>query len=342
MKRRNFVKTLASLAAVGSVSSVASAASFGVDPVSAKPESSSPRGRGFAGPAAGTPRSFGASHFSLQINGSDVGFLESVEGGNAVADVVVEGAHAGFATKRIGAVKYEPLRLKLPAPVHADVTKLIADSIAGGGAIKSLAIVSYDLNMKAVAQRDVSDALLTEFGFEQLDAASKSPLHMVLGFQPASVRSVEKAGEAGKIGAKTKTTTEGSFKLTLDGIETRGVVSIKPLIAKRSTATATVGGSKVSAQVGNRFEVEAIDLQVSSAQAQPFFDWFEEFAIKRNKVEERGGKLELLGADLKTVLYTVNLAGVGISALRVEEQSSGDKLSRVRATLYAERLAFAG
>jgi hypothetical protein len=333
MKRRNFVKTLASLAAVGSVSSVASAAGFGEEPAAHKPQ----------GPAAGTPRSFTAANFGLQLNGTDVGFVHSVEGGNAVADVVLENTPGTFASKRLGTIKYEPLRIKLPMVVHADVTKAINDALTSGGIVKSLAIVGMDMSFKITSFREATDCVLTEVGFEQLDATSKAPLNMVLGFQPTVVRTIDKAGEAKKaISGKTKAVLESNFRLTIDGVDATGVSSIKSILAKRSASSATVGAAKISAQVGGRFVAEDIELEVASHQAQSFVEWFEAFAINRSKAEERTAKLELLGPDLKAVLYTVTLSGVGISALRVgQHEAQTDKLARVKASIYFERFSFA-
>jgi hypothetical protein len=334
MKRRNFVKTLASLAAVGSVSSVASAAGFGGEPAAHKPQ----------GPAAGTPRGFTAAHFSLQLNGTDVGFVHSVEGGNAVADVVLENTPGTFASKRLGTIKYEPLRIKLPMVAHAAVTKAINDGLASGGIVKSLAIVGMDMSFKITSFREATDCVLTEVGFEQLDATSKAPLNMVLGFQPTVVRTIDKAGEANKaaVSGKTKAVLESNFRLTIDGVDATGVTSIKPILAKRSSNSATIGSAKTSMQVGGRFVADDIELEVGSQHAQPFVEWFEEFAINRSKPEERTAKLELLGPDLKAVLYTVTLSGVGISALRVgQQEAQTDKLARMKASIYFERFSFA-
>lgn len=325
MKRRNFVKTLASLAAVGALPSVAAAAGHSV--VGANDARTQ-------GPGAGTPRTFGGSHFSLEIGGTDVGAVASVEGGNAVSEVVLDAGTGGFTGKHLGALSYEPLKVVLNAPPHPDVTKLINESLAKT-VRTGIAIVGYDFNYKVISYRELTNAYLAEVGLSKLDAASaKEPLGIELTFQPELVRTADKSGGAGKVAAKSK--AAGGFRFSVSGLDaaTQGVSAVDMPSAKLRPLTKGVANS-------GKYDLSAFTVELSMQHAKPYLDWFEQFAIKRSNTEEATAKLELMTPDLKSVLYTVTLEGVGISALRTAKQEAGNEsIAKLEATLYAERMTF--
>lgn len=325
MKRRNFVKTLASLAAVSSVSGVASA--------------SSPVSRGSAdaerqGPAADN-RAYTGGRYTLEIDGVDVGLIDRVEGGAAVAEVVADGASGGFVGKRLGALTYEPLKVTLNLPPHADVTKLINDSFAGL-VRKNIAIVTYDFEYKAVSAREAANAVLTEVALEQVAAAdAKDPVSVELTFQSDSIRTVARSGAAAKLTTKTKSAS--NFRFTVSGFDAAIVTAVAMPSAKR------VGGAPSKAVSGatSRIDLSPFTIDVTANKAQPFHDWMEQFAIARKDTAERTAKLELLTADLKEVVYTVSLSGVGIAAVRTDAlTATQERLARSQITLYAERITY--
>jgi hypothetical protein len=90
--------------------------------------------------------------------------------------------------------------------------------------------------------------------------------------------------------------------------------------------------------------VEVGDLVVSLAESRgaDFIAWHEDFVVKGNTgpANEKKGKLELLAPNLKTILFTLTFAGLGIFKLehaRVEAQG----VPTLRASMYCEELTFA-
>jgi len=324
MKRRNFVKTLASLAAVGALPGVAAAAGHSLTGENASD---------LQGPAAASPRAASAGNFSLEINGTDVGFLESVEGGNAVADVLADGTVGGFTGKRLGNLAYEPLKVTVNAPPQPELIKYLNESFAGKGR-GAVAIVGYDFNYKVISYRELTNAYLSELGFELLDfAGGKAPLGVQLTFQPEAVRTIEKTGTAGKVGTKQKIVS--SFRFTVAGVDDAG-----DAVAAVALPTAKLKPITKGASATGKYDLSTFTVDISAARAKPYLDWFEKFAIKRGG-EETTAKLDLMTPDLKSVVSSVSLTGVGISALRTSKQEAGtEKVVRMEATLYAEQLSF--
>jgi hypothetical protein len=79
-------------------------------------------------------------------------------------------------------------------------------------------------------------------------------------------------------------------------------------------------------------------LTVSSAKSKPFADWHEEFVVKGNNSQDREktATIELMSADMKNALLTLEGSGVGIIAVRPESGGS-DSAKRVQVQMYVEQ-----
>ena len=165
--------------------------------------------------------------------------------------------------------------------------------------------------------------------------AKKDPRDPLEGFNRASYKFNDALDRA-----VLKPAAKGYKAVTPDFVES-GVTKIKGISIKRPVSNASVGAARVGASVGGRFVASDLEVEVVMSQAKSFFDWFETFAISRSTPEERNGKIEILGPDLKAVLCTVTLGGVGISALRIAQQEANtERVSSAQATIYVERLTF--
>lgn len=65
--------------------------------------------------------------------------------------------------------------------------------------------------------------------------------------------------------------------------------------------------------------------------------------FKGNSTEDRekGGILEFLSSDNKTVLFSLTFSNLGIFRLTRAPQDSAQSIRRVKAEMYVERIAFA-
>ena len=88
------------------------------------------------------PRSV-AGPSTLELDGAQMGALKSVDGGEIVAEVVVE-PQEPFAKKHLGGVRYEELVLGLEVGTVGSVHTWIADSWKGQAKPRDGAIVETD------------------------------------------------------------------------------------------------------------------------------------------------------------------------------------------------------
>lgn len=66
--------------------------------------------------------------------------------------------------------------------------------------------------------------------------------------------------------------------------------------------------------------------------------WFES-TVLQEKTDERNGKIELLSPDLKTVLFSITLRGLGVYRL-APDGGNPDTVRRLEARIYVESATF--
>ena len=138
-------------------------------------------------------------NFALDLDGMNVGFVKSVAGGTASADVVVEKLGTdGIAHKHIGGVKYEDITLTCGAGMSKNFFDWLTDTFDRKPSFKDGAIVSADANPVERERLGFYHGLLSEIGFPGgLDAASKDAALLTVKISPEYTRRV--AGQKGRL-----------------------------------------------------------------------------------------------------------------------------------------------
>src|SRR5215204_7746140 len=121
----------------------------------------------------GRARSTAAGGFLLTLDGVQVGFLRSVEGGAAVGEVVSEPGSDFFSPKHLAAVGFEPLTLAFDLSLDKAIYGWIGDTLKGAGTRRNGSIVSTSFDLKPVSEREFRDAQITSVTIPALDGASK-------------------------------------------------------------------------------------------------------------------------------------------------------------------------
>jgi phage tail-like protein len=130
----------------------------------------------------------GAKH-ALMLNGASAGWIQSVEGGHASADVVTEKIGADhIARKHIAGVKYEDITVYCGTGMSKNFYEWIKASFDNKHVRQNGAIHSFDAQQKVTETREFTSALLTEIGFPACDAGSKDAAYLSLKFRPETVR----------------------------------------------------------------------------------------------------------------------------------------------------------
>jgi len=285
------------------------------------------------------PRSVGGPSL-LELDGAQTGALKSVDGGEIVAEVVVEPiGQEPFAKKHLGGVRYEELVLGLDLGTAGTVFTWIAESWNGRAKPCDGAIVETDAKLAPKARREFRRALITETTIPTLDAASKAPAQLTVKLAPEEITR-KKAGGAGgqKAGARQKQWLASNFRLELDGLETKTVTRIDAFTVKQTIAADDVGDVRISRREPGKLEFPNLRVTFGQASLQTWADWFEDFVVKGDNGDdkEKNGAIVFLDATLKQELGRVELKNVGIFALR--RQPSTDQVARVTAELYVESM----
>jgi phage tail-like protein len=295
-------------------------------------------------------RGFAAGRFAFELDGTQAGWLESASGGDAEGDVVQEQPGADHVVrKHLGSVRYSDVVLEAGAGMEKAFYEWIGASLAHTYQRKDGAVVSVDQNLKEVARLAFFNALITEVTFPALDAASKDPAALTVTVAPEYARTNKGSGAkvSGSQGAKAqKKWLPSNFRLQIDGVDCKKVNAIEALTIKQKVVESPVGETRDYVKEPARLEIGDLVVTVAESGATDFIAWHDDFVVKGNNGEaaEKTGKLELLTPDLKTALFTLDFAGLGIFKLRREPQAGGggDSVARLRASIYCEELTFTG
>jgi len=149
-------------------------------------------------------RVYTGGKYNLTFDGqTDAGWIKSVEGGNATADVVVEKMGADhIARKHLATVKYEDISFQCGTGMTTtfyDWINTAFNHMSNDAGRRTGAINHYDYDYNLLSALEFRNGLITEFGMPALDASSKDAALMTLKFKPEITRKVIKG--SGKIGA---------------------------------------------------------------------------------------------------------------------------------------------
>jgi len=280
--------------------------------------------------AAAASGAYASGHFSLEIDGVNVGAIAGVSGGVLGYDVVLDpvdpASGDNIQHKHLGQPKYEDFTIQIGSGMSKPMYDWIKASFDKGYVRKSGAVVSADFNHNEKARREFTNALITEVTIPALDGASKDPAYLTVTFSPETVTNVPGSGLPVQA-PKQKAWLPANFKLVIQGVDTTRVASVDSFTWKQKIIENPTGGLSVVLDAG--------DLAVAfpGASLPSWQRWYDSFPTSGFTNEERNGVLELVGQD-GTVL-DVSLFNLGLYRL---DPNSGAGQRRVKAELYCERL----
>jgi hypothetical protein len=283
-------------------------------------------------------RSYAAGHFSLELDGKNVGPLHSASGGDAFADVVATPSKF-FAKKTVSGVRYDPFTLELGFAMSQPLYDWMAAALTGAVTAKSGAVVEADAAGTVRARREFSGAVISELGFPAADGASKQPGYLVLKLTPEQVTSKKGSGKVAlPAAAKQKLWTSSSFRFELGGLDTTKVAKVEAFTVKTNVAS-PVEELRRARTRATPLDFPNLRVSLAAASAQSWSDWFDDFVIAGNATDkhEKSGTLRFLAADLKQELGQVRFLNVGIFKL-AGEPAAATAVKRMAADLYCERL----
>lgn len=280
---------------------------------------------------------------SLTLDEAPAGALLEAEGGSAFTDVIEQEVAGSLVSKNIpGRLKWGVITLKHGiTSMEKPYFDWIAGTIAGKPVAMSGSIAGASEDFTIVNRTDFFNALITEVGFPALDAASKDAAKMTIKFQPEFTKSAAAGGKATRFnftnGWPSKVSI-GSFKLTINGLDTSLVTKIDTINIKMNYASDEDKGSPRLASV----DIPNMKITVAESQSKGFFSWHQDFVIKGNNSSEneKTGSLSFLSQDLKTEFFRLDLSGLGIFALDPDPLTLTNSVRHVTAQLYCDKMIF--
>lgn len=297
--------------------------------------------RGGRGPAAeaaigsDAARAPVSGRFALELEAAMAGFIPSLEGGDATADVVEEAGESCAPGKHIANLRYEDIQISCGTGMSASFYQWLQTVPSCDLTRKSGAILGVNFNFKEITRLDFTDALITEFGMPALDAASKDPALITVKLSPESTRRQKGSGRTitpcGT--SKQKKWLASNFRLTIDGLDGKKVSAVDALTIRQSAASREQG----------KLEIPNLAVTLPESAAQSFFDWHQDFVINGNNgsESEKNGMLEYLNPNLAEALFTITFQHLGIFKLAAEKVEAGsENIRRVKAEMYCEQMTF--
>ena len=288
------------------------------------------------------PRSYTAGKFAIELDGVMAGWVQSADGGSAVADVVVEklGPAAATAKKHIGNVKYEDIAITCGTGMSKGFYQWIKNSMDGKPTHQNGSVRTLGLRNQAQSRLDFFNALITEIGFPALDAASKDAAKMTIKYSPETTRFKSDTASVPQA-ATSWPWLVSRFILEIDGLDCTHVNKIEALVVKQSFVESLAGDAGVYHKEPANLEIPDLVVSMPESAAGTFQSWFDDFVIKGNNGDnmEKSGTLSWMTKDGKLVLGVLEFSHLGIFKL-APDTTLADGIRRVKAEMYCESMAF--
>lgn len=293
--------------------------------------------------------SLAGGNAALELEGQFAGFLATVEGGNAFADIITEAAGPDLIQrKRPGPVRFEDILMDVQIDsVEKPLTNWLTETLTKNAGPRNGAIVQMDLNSNIVRRLDFTGALITEITLPDADAKDgKESATMTLRLMPQSTRL---AGGKGKLtaplGARTKRILSSNFRFNVQGLEKAcaRIASVEPIVVKRAGGGQQTGQDKFrQPPAGLTLDCSKVSITLPEVDAGLFYAWFDETVLKGKTGGERAGLFEWLDQTMKNVVASAQLGGLGIVRYAPEPiRAEGREklLGMVQVDMYCETVA---
>jgi len=283
----------------------------------------------------------------LMLDGKNVGFIHSAEGGAIMAEVIREPAGpAYFLKKHIGMPRYEDLVMHVGFGMSKGVYEWIQQAWKGQNPRKTGSLVVADAQMQAQSEQKFFDATIASTTIPAVDATSKEPAYITLALAPAYTRIQKPVGKIAPAESGTggqKVFLPFNFKLEIDGLDCSKVTRVESFTVKQTWQAGAAGSDRIQTVQPGKLEFPNLRITLAEANAQSFLDWHERFVIKGENGDsaEKNGRLTLLTSNPQAELLRIRFFNMGICGLQPEEIGRGaDPVRQLMVEMYVERMEF--
>ena len=186
-----------------------------------------------------------------------------------------------------------------------------------------------------------NDGLLTELRFPRCDVAERVPGRLAQTLQPERAKLLGPSRSAMPSGAGPSSPMAPwnchQFKLDIKGLDCSRVQVLEPIVLRQDLVPHLREDGVIEFGIG-KCQCGNLVLQLPLTSAKGWFEW-QAKTLGAGGIDERDGLLILLGPDMKTVLGTLTLSGLGLLSLQpVAVASAPMGELRLRAEMYVQRL----
>jgi hypothetical protein len=286
---------------------------------------------------AALTRTYTNSPQYLSVNGVACPELESWLGGDASAPVVIESTGSP-AKKHLGSQTNEPITLVVNLPLTPVLQNALADLCANRNTTQTLLLTDID-----GSQTQVSDALLLEARFPAMDATAKETFRLTLVYLPGTVQMVT-GSPAGSTGAGNRAKAiGGNFRFNLTGLPGDQVVRIETFTISRAAQADSLGANRLPSTAPTSTRIPDLNVTIARAGTSDWAAWRDDFVVRGNSddAKEKSGSIEVLSANMQSVLLPLQLSHVGIRRFSRVPGSAPGTAEKYLAELYCEGISVA-
>jgi hypothetical protein len=289
------------------------------------------------GARVGTP-------FGLRLDESptpSVTPLRDGDGGAIFADVIrhTDGTEL-LVRKQLGETHIEDFEVELSTLTSTGLVEWIAASWTQKPPKRDGALLACKYDLTIALEQAFTGALITETVIPTLDAAVGKPAVLIVRFAAASSAPIATSGSKLAFplakGAQ-KLWLSSNFKLQIAGLDCSKVSRIEAFTVRRTIESVSGHGHSLKAGV-----IDFPDLRVflSASSMQTWAAWHQDFVVEGHNAaaNERTGSIQLFAPDLATQLARIDLFGLGIHRLDLEDDVPANQIARNVADLYCEQM----
>jgi phage tail-like protein len=297
-------------------------------------------------------RAYTAGRWGLDIDGAKCGFLQSVEGGHAKADIVEHKSGAGsssfgpgYNAKNITLISYEPIKFKAGAGMSKGFWEWLKAAMDLGVLYKNGAITACNFNYESMRRMDILNMLMTKLSVPALKADAKDNLYFDFEAKAEMVRWMKEGGQkyAGASGTKQKAWHVSNFRLEgMGGLPLAKVNEISGITWECKAVPDAVGEMREYEQVPVALTVSDFKMSISMKDLDPWAqkadDWFRlGHCLQDNEMTL---DVVLLEPDMSTEVGRIQLSNVGLKSFQANPkyEAGTESVARFGVECYAEKI----
>lgn len=278
----------------------------------------------------------GHQYTVLEIVGIGSASVANASGGYPAAVTVLatdSGSHT-YQAKQAGAAQIDPVRLDLPA---GELTNWLKLSLEGDPPHAGGRLVHLGGEPGSESIREFDGARITQIRFPELDSTRRQNAVIGLTIQPSNVHDgstpLLNPPSTSKFGAQTS-----NFRVTIPSVDCGKVSKLSSIVVDYKQPQHAAGHDGLKLAMIAVGEHGNVVLTLPASKAADFRQWLQSFLLTGDGTDRRPITIEILSANAKQVMLTLEGHQAGILAYRPQPLPAGSTATRmVEVELFVNR-----